>query len=804
MNPGWTVHKFGGTSLADAERYRAACEIILSERKRERVAVVVSAMSGVTNALIESVHLAAAQDDSYLQKLQALENRHLETIDALQLRNSSTLNETVHRDCNAIKEVLRGVWITRLASERIIEFVSGHGELWSAQMLHAYLESRDHRSSWLDARQTLVVEPNANTVTVDWQTSKQKLQAHHIETDFLVITGYIASTHDGVATTLKRNGSDLSASIFGALLGAESVTIWTDVDGVFSADPRRVPEAVVVPELSYQEAAELAYFGAKVIHPSTMSPAITHSITVWIKNTFKPEAPGTKISAASPMDMPIKGFAAVEDMVLINVEGTGMIGIPGVAHKVFGALRAVDVSVVMISQASSEHSICFAVPRVHAELAKKTVEETFVIEMQRGEIQTVDLTEGCCIIAMVGDGMIERLGMAGKFFSALGKAGISVRAIAQGSSERNISAVIEQAEATRALRAVHSAFYLSNQTLSIGVIGTGLIGGALLSQLQTRIEELKRHRGIDLRVRGVMNSRQMILADRHLALDRWRDELSESSKSADLESFINHVNADHLPHAVLIDATASAELPAHYESWLAKGINIITPNKKSNAGPFPAYRSLRETARTHQCYFLYETNVGAGLPIIQTLRGLVETGDQIIKIEGVLSGTLSYIFNSLDGRRTFSEVVREAHSLGLTEPDPREDLSGMDVARKLIILAREMGLEVEMDVVHVESLAAEDDQKIAALLSSARETGQVVRYVGAIDSNGDLSARMRRYALDHPFASLRGSDNIVSFQTARYNTQPMIVRGPGAGPEVTAAGVFADLLRLASFLGAPH
>jgi bifunctional aspartokinase / homoserine dehydrogenase 1 len=804
MSAEWTVHKFGGTSLADADRYRAACEIILSEQSGKRVAIVVSAMSGVTNALIESVNLAAAHDESYLQKLQALEDRHFETIAALELRNSSPLSEIVHSDFNALKEVLRGVWITRLASERIIEFVSGHGELWSAQLFHAYLESQDHRSTWLDARKTLVVEPNANTVTVDWQTSKQKLQAHSIETDFLVITGYIASTHDGVATTLKRNGSDLSASIFGALLDADTVTIWTDVDGVYSADPRRVPEAVVVPELSYQEAAELAYFGAKVIHPNTMSPAIAHSITVAIKNTFKPEAPGTKISATSPMDMPIKGFAAVEDVVLINVEGTGMIGIPGVAHKVFGALRAVDVSVVMISQASSEHSICFAVPRVHAELAKKTVEETFVVEMQRGEIQTVDLTEGCCIVAMVGNGMIERLGMAGKFFSALGKAGINVRAIAQGSSERNISAVIEQAEATRALRAVHSAFYLSNQTLSIGVIGAGLIGGTLLSQLQTRIEELKRHRGIDLRVRGIMNSRQMVLADRHLALDRWRDELSESSKSADLESFINHVNADHLPHAVLIDATASAELTTHYESWLSQGINIITPNKKSNAGPLAAYRSLRETARRHQRYFLYETNVGAGLPIIQTLRGLVETGDEVIKIEGVLSGTLSYIFNSLDGRRTFSEVVREAHSLGLTEPDPREDLSGMDVARKLIILAREMGLEVEMDSVHVESLADEDDRTMAALLSSAREAGQVVRYVGTIDSAGHLSAQMRRYPVDHPFASLSGSDNIVSFQTARYNTQPMIVRGPGAGPEVTAAGVFADLLRLASFLGAPH
>jgi aspartokinase/homoserine dehydrogenase 1 len=808
MNTGWTVHKFGGTSLADADRYRAAGEIVVSQASGERVAVVVSAMSGVTNALIESVNLASTQDDSYLQKLEALEHRHLETIAALQLQNdkTSTLNEVVVSDFNAIKEVLRGVWITRLASERIVEFVSGHGELWSAQLMHAYLESRDHLSTWLDTRKVLVIESNTNSVAVDWELSKRKLQtwaAQHDETDFLIITGFIAATHDGVATTLKRNGSDLSASIFGALLGAADVTIWTDVDGVFSADPRRVPDAVVVPELSYQEAAELAYFGAKVIHPNTMSPAIANNITVWIKNTFKPDAPGTKISATAPVDMPIKGFAAVEDMVLINVEGTGMIGIPGVAHKVFGALRAVDVSVVMISQASSEHSICFAVPRAHAELARKTMEQTFVVEMQRGEIQTVDLTEGCCIIAMVGDGMIEQLGVAGKFFNALGKAGINVRAIAQGSSERNISAVIEQAEATKALRAIHSAFYLSNQTLSVGVIGTGLIGGTLLSQLKTRIEELKRHRGIDLRVRGIMNSRKMILADRHLTLDRWRDELDESAKTADLETFINHVNAAHLPHAVLIDATASAELTTHYESWLAKGINIITPNKKSNAGPFRAYRSLRETARKHQRYFLYETNVGAGLPIIHTLRGLVETGDEIIKIEGVLSGTLSYIFNSLDGSRTFSDVVREAHELGLTEPDPREDLSGVDVARKLIILAREMGLEVEMDAVHVESLVGEDET-ITALLKSARDRGQVVRYVGTIDSNGAMSAQMRSYPLDHAFASLTGSDNIVSFQTARYNTQPMIVRGPGAGPEVTAGGVFADLLRLASFLGAPQ
>jgi bifunctional aspartokinase / homoserine dehydrogenase 1 len=803
----WVVHKFGGTSVADAERYRAAAEIVSAGAPGERTAVVVSAMSGVTNALIQSVELAASRDDSYLAKLDELKQKHLATIDALQLGPARTesLTDVIASDFGALAEVLRGVWITRLPSERIIEFVSGHGELWSAQLLHSYLDARDQSSRWLDARQVLVVEPNGNTIAIDWQLSQEKLNAWlaGVDADFLVITGFVAATHDGIATTLKRNGSDLSGSIFGALLGASSVTIWTDVDGVFSADPRRVTDAQVIPELSYQEAAELAYFGAKVIHPNTMAPAIAKGITVWIKNSFRPDAPGTRISASSPSDVPIKGFAAVEDMALINVEGTGMIGIPGVAHKLFGALRAVDVSIVMISQASSEHSICFAVPRVQAELAKRTVEETFVAEMQRGEVQTVDLEESCCIVAMVGDGMIERLGMAGKFFSALGKAGVNVRAIAQGSSERNISAVIEQHEATKALRALHSAFYLSSQTLSIGVIGTGLIGGTFLGQLTARAEELHRQRGIDLRVRGIMNSRKMLLHDRQLVLNGWQDELNASSAEADMERFVNHVHAAHLPHAVIIDATASAELPRHYETWIARGINIVTPNKKSNAGPFDSYRSLREVARKHQRYFLYETNVGAGLPIIHTLRDLIETGDEIIKIEGVLSGTLSYIFNSLDGSRTFSEIVREAHSLGYTEPDPREDLSGIDVARKLIILAREMGLEVEMDAVQVESLVPEDDVSIARRLNSARTRNEMLRYVGTINSDGTMTAGLRAYPLEHPFASLTGSDNIVSFQTARYNTQPMIVRGPGAGPEVTAAGVFADLLRLASFLGAP-
>lgn len=821
----WVVHKFGGTSVANAERYKAVSQIILSQREPEaRTAIIVSAMSGVTDSLIKLVHLAARQDTAYLEKLGHLEERHLSSTKDLSFApaRAEAIKQSFAADFRDIKEVLRGVWVARSYSEPILEFISGYGEIWSAQLLHATLETQKVSATWLDARRVLVVETDERVVNVDWELSRKNLNDWLAEQpyDFIVITGYIASTHEGLYTTLKRNGSDFSASIFGALLEASAITIWTDVDGVLSADPRLVPDAHVIRELSYQEASELAYFGAKVLHPRTMAPAIAKRIPIWIKNTFAPDSPGTKITLTSTTSQSAKGFATIEEMALINVEGTGMIGVPGFAHRLFGALREVDVSVVMISQASSEHSICFAVPGAQARVAKDTIEEAFFAEMHHGQIQSVDVTTDCCILAMVGDGMIEQPGIAGSFFTALGQAAVNVRAIAQGSSERNISAVINQQEATRALRAAHSAFYLSPQTLSIGVIGTGLIGGTFLNQLSRQLHWLRTERGIDLRVRAIMNSSRMLIHDRHLDLDYWKDGLTGSGSSSNLDDFVNHVQASHLPHAVIIDATASSEVPRHYTDWLSRGINVITPNKKGNTGSFGYYRQLRDVARQSGKYYLYETTVGAGLPVLHTLRDLIETGDEVLEIEGVLSGTLSYIFNSFDGQEAFSQIVRIAQSKGYTEPDPRDDLSGTDMARKLVILGRELGLSLELEDVQVENLVPDNLQSCAVgdflnglseyddswdnRLKAAAGKDEVLRYIGKIDVNGKASVELRTYPVKHVLANLSGSDNLVSFRTKRYNAQPMIVRGPGAGPEVTAAGVFADLLRLASFLGAPQ
>jgi len=818
----WVVHKFGGTSVANPERYRHVAAIVAARPERRR-AIVVSAMSGVTDALVSAVEMAARRERGYLDTLDTLRKRHREAVtDLLPAAEADELHERFDRNFTDLADVLHATWLLRSVSDRAMDLLTGFGELWSAQLLCGHLQSAGTPAEWLDARDVLVVDRTEGGADVNWTASADRLRRWFEERpdapDTIVVTGYIASTADGLATTLGRNGSDFSASIFGALLEAAEIHIWTDVDGVMSANPRLVPDAVLLDELSYHEAMELAYFGARVIHPGTMAPAVTRSIPIFIRNTFRPHIQGTRIHLGASSRFDVKGFATIEGVALVNVEGTGMIGVPGTAHRLFGALQEEGVSVSMISQGSSEHSICFVVPGKLGERAKRAVERAFFAERHYGQVQTVELVPDCCVLAVVGDRMAGHPGVAGKFFGALGKAGVNIRAIAQGSSERNISVVIDDAEASRALRAVHAGFYLSPQTLSIGVLGTGVVGGALLDQLAEQSDFLKTEFNLDLRVRAIATSRNTVYADGQIDLARWKEAFEGDIAPTDLEAFATHVHAEHLPHAVIIDCTASENVARHYAGWMGRGIHVITPNKRANTAELAYYRTLRGTSRENGVRYLYETTVGAGLPIIQTLRDLVQTGDEVIAIEGILSGTLSYLFNAYDGTRSFSEIVADARARGFTEPDPRDDLSGVDVARKVVILAREIGLGIELEDVAVEGLVPvelqnlsvpdflaalpDHDERMAALVRDAAGRGEVLRYVGAVDREGNASARLQAYPLDHPFARIQLTDNIVLFNTRRYQPNPLVVQGPGAGPEVTAGGVFADLLRLVSSLGA--
>ena len=796
---------------------------IIEADRGNRLGVVLSACRGVTDSLLALITQAERQQPVDTA-VHALRERHVAIARALIPGTSADAYvELLDHDCQDIIGILHAVHLTRSASSAVRDLISGFGEIWSTRLFARYLASRGKRPGkviWTDARDIVRVDWSALGPSVRWEDSRanaRQVVAPDAQAT-LVITGFIARTAEGLQTTLGRNGSDFSASIFGDLLDAEEIVIWTDVDGVLSADPRRVPDATVIDSLSYNEAMELAYFGAKVIHPQTMAPAVEKRIPIWIRNTFAPEKRGSLISEAPESIHPVKGITSIDGVALVNVEGAGMIGVPGTAQRLFGALREDGISVILISQGSSEHSICFAIPNAEADRTAQTVRHAFHAELNGGQIQNVDVVRGCSILSVVGDGMAGTPGVSAQVFGSLGAAGVNVRAIAQGSSERNISVVIDERQTTKALRSVHAGFYLSPHTISIGLIGPGVVGGELLDQLASQAARLTRDFRLDLRLRGVMTTRCMALSESAIPLDGWRAAL-EGGVHADMLRFEDHINAEHLPHAVIIDCSASDEVAQQYPRWLGAGIHIVTPNKRANSGPLDLFDELHEARRRAGSHYLYEATVGAGLPIIQTLRDLRETGDEIRRIEGILSGTLAYLFNVWDGKEPFSSIVRDAKASGYTEPDPRDDLSGTDVARKIVILGREMGLRLELGDVELESLIPaalsgcdvdefmrrlpELDAPMLKRLEAARAKGCVLRYVAALDAaSRRATVGLVELERSHPFANINLTDNVVRFVTERYDRNPLVVQGPGAGPAVTAGGVFADLLRVCAYLGA--
>lgn len=795
----YPVHKFGGSSLKDAARFSVVKSLLNGNN-----IIVVSATQGTTNALQLALDKAATEQ-TFAQIVDPLIASHTVLIDTLLPQQGEMLHQLILQDYQDIKTILKTVSVLGSYSQQIRDRILSYGELWSAQILTAYL-AQQHPTFYLDAIDVIHTYLHQDTLAIDWEKSEKSLNAllaAHPNASW-VIPGFTASDAEGKRTILGRNGSDYSAAIIAKLVHAPELIIWTDVDGVYSADPRRVPSAVVLEELSYQEAVELAYFGASVLHPKSISPAIEYQIPIWIRNSFNPSAKGTLIhQAVKSSPLAVRGISSIDHIALMNIEGAGMMGISGFAAKVFGILQSQHISVILISQASSEHSICFAIPTFQADAALAVLNEQLQFELAQKIIEKISCDKECAILAVVGEGMMGTRGILAKLTKSLFNAHVNIRAIAQGASERNISLVVSKQEINRALRAVHGGFYLSNKTISIGVIGSGLVGSTLLQQIEATKAQLSENDGINLYVRGIANSKTMRLSH--------GDEIP-----TDLNAFADHIIAEDIPHSVIIDCTANQEIANQYLKWMQKGAHIITPNKRAGSGDFTYYQQLKSCSKTSGRHFLYETTVCAGLPVIKTLQDLIQTGDHIESIEGTVSGTLGYIFHELSLGKSFSDVVKQAKQLGYTEPDPRDDLSGMDVARKMVCLAREIGLNTNINDVAVHNLIPESlrecsveefleklpefDHLIQEKMDIAKQAQEKWVYVGAIE-NGVVKVAMKTYPLNHPFARLSGADNMLCFRTARYHQQPLIIQGPGAGKDVTAAGVFADLLRLVSMIG---
>lgn len=809
------VLKFGGTSVGSLDALKNVKLIIEKEfRNDEPLIVICSAFSGITNSLLLAAEEALAQND-FSQILKSAEEKHYQIISGLLPRTmQNPLLMLVKVSFNEIEDVLFSVKNLGELSGRIKDRILSYGEQMSNKIISAYLQSEHFPAIYKDARELIVTDSNFGNAAVDFNKTKTNLKNWKPENQIYVVTGFIAKDENNDTTTLGRGGSDYTAAILGSGLEADVIQIWTDVDGFMTADPRLVKNAFSQPELSYQEAMEMSYFGAKVIYPPTMIPAIESQIPIYIKNTFNPENPGTLIHQKSEISKGlIKGIVSIEKTCLVNITGNGMIGMKGFSGRLFNALAKYEVNVILITQASSEHSISFVVNFSDEKRAEKAIREEFEFEINAKKIDEPQFNNELSILSVVGENMKKTRGVSGKFFSALGKNGINIIAIAQGSSELNISAVIERDELSKALNVVHDSLLLSPvKTFNVMFAGTGNIGKELFKQLKREEENLEKNHQIKINVVGVTNSRKMIISENESLNFDLNEIMDKDLEKSNLNYFINSISSKNLPNLVFIDNTSSEDVVNHYPQLFDNNISVVTCNKKGNSSGYEQYSKFKRQAKKKNVSFLYETNVGAGLPIIKTLNDLWISGDEILKIEAILSGTISYIFNNYVGDKTFAEVVRTAQELGYTEPDPRDDLNGMDFSRKMLILGREIGLPLEMSDVSIKDFLPEaclkadsipsfyeelekNESYFSSFKNEAESSGQKLRLIGILE-DGKINIEVKMVDANHAFYGLSGSDNIISFTTSRYRNTPLVVKGPGAGAEVTAAGVFADLVRV--------